>query len=49
MANPKVAQALEQAKKLVASLESYDENPLTHLSILKQTDLLRATLQEPMT
>lgn len=42
-----IAAALAQAKALVASLESYDGSEAQHLSLLKQTDRLRTTIEEP--
>lgn len=42
-----VPKALEQAKALVASLEAYDGSTLSHLSLLKQTDNVRVSLEEP--
>ncbi|KAJ4112452.1 hypothetical protein NW768_011611 [Fusarium equiseti] len=48
MVHPKAGKALEEAKKLVAQLESYDDNPVTHQAILKQTEAIRIAIQSPM-
>lgn len=48
MAHPKASKALEEAKKLVASLEAYEDNPASHQAVMKQVSHIRAELQEPM-
>src|SRR5688572_8787683 len=48
MVHPKAEKALEEAKKLVAQLESYDDNPVTHQAVLKQTEAVRIAIQSPM-
>lgn len=48
MANPKVSKALEEARKLVADLESYEDNPINHQAIIKQTERVRNAFQEPI-
>ncbi|KAF5659564.1 O-methyltransferase B [Fusarium heterosporum] len=48
MVHPKAEKALAEAKKLVAQLESYDDNPTAHQNILKQTELVRESIQTPM-
>ncbi|KAF5002024.1 hypothetical protein FGRMN_635 [Fusarium graminum] len=48
MIHPKAEKALAEAKKLVAQLESYDDDPTTHQKILKQTELVREAIQTPM-
>lgn len=48
MPDPSVAKALEEAKKLVAALEAYDEpNPANHLAVLAQANIVRNSLEEP--
>ncbi|KAM0327587.1 hypothetical protein ACHAQA_005880 [Verticillium albo-atrum] len=48
MTNPKVTKALEEARKLVADLEAYEDSPINHLAVIKQTDRVRVALQEPI-
>lgn len=48
MVHSKVSKALEEAKKLVASLEAYADNPASHQGVMKQVDKVRIELQEPM-
>lgn len=48
MVHPKVNKALEEAKKLVASLEAYEDSPASHQAVMKQADKVRTELQEPM-
>ncbi|KAF7550142.1 hypothetical protein G7Z17_g5913 [Cylindrodendrum hubeiense] len=48
MVHPKVSKALEEAKKLVADLEAYEDNPISHQSVIKQTERVRTALQEPI-
>ena len=48
MVHPKVSKALEEAKKLVASLEAYEDNPISHLAVMKQNEKVRTALQEPI-
>lgn len=42
-----VAKALEEAEKLVAALKAFDGTPTGHLDLLKQTETVRRTLEEP--
>ncbi|KAK7398538.1 hypothetical protein QQX98_012086 [Neonectria punicea] len=48
MVHPKVSKALEEARKLVADLESYEDNPVSHQAVIKQTERVRIALQEPI-
>lgn len=48
MVHPNVSKALEEARKLVAELEAYDDTPTSHLAALKQADRVRTSLQEPL-
>ncbi|KAH6886784.1 S-adenosyl-L-methionine-dependent methyltransferase [Thelonectria olida] len=48
MAHPKVSKALEEARKLVADLEAYEDNPISHQAVIKQTDRVRTALEEPI-
>ncbi|KAF4978070.1 hypothetical protein FZEAL_5496 [Fusarium zealandicum] len=48
MVHPKVSKALEEAKKLVADLEAYEDSAISHQAVIKQTERVRATLQEPI-
>ncbi|VUC26767.1 unnamed protein product [Clonostachys rosea] len=48
MTPPKVSRALEEARKLVADLEAYEDSPLNHQAVMKQTERVRTALQEPM-
>ncbi|KAH7133825.1 putative O-methyltransferase [Dactylonectria macrodidyma] len=48
MVHPKVSKALEEARKLVADLESYEDNPISHQNVIKQTKKVRTALQEPI-
>ncbi|RGP81051.1 hypothetical protein FLONG3_840 [Fusarium longipes] len=48
MVHPKAEKALEEARKLVAQLESYDDDPTTHQNVLKQTEAVRLAIQSPM-
>ncbi|KAH8685001.1 putative O-methyltransferase [Ilyonectria robusta] len=48
MVHPKVSKALEEAKKLVADLEAYEDNPISHQAVIKQTERVRTALQEPI-
>lgn len=43
-----VTMALEEAEKLVAALKGFDGTPAAHLGLLKQTDTVRRTLEEPV-
>lgn len=48
MVHPKVSSALDEARKLVASLEAYEDSPADHQAVMKQLGRVRARLQEPM-
>jgi len=48
MVSPSVSKALEEAKKLVADLEAYEDSPASHQAVMKQTDRVRTALQQPM-
>ncbi|PTD06629.1 O-methyltransferase afvC [Fusarium culmorum] len=48
MVHPKAEKALQEAKRLVAQLESYDDDPITHQNVLKQTEAVRLAIQSPM-
>ncbi|KOC08449.1 putative O-methyltransferase [Aspergillus flavus AF70] len=48
MVHPKVRKALEEARKLVADLESYEDGPINHQAVVKQTERVRIALQEPI-
>ncbi|KAK0383199.1 hypothetical protein NLU13_9112 [Sarocladium strictum] len=48
MVHPKVSKALEEAKKLVASLEAYEDSPASHQTVMKQVGRIRSELEEPM-
>lgn len=48
MVHPKAEKALEEAKKLVAQLESYEDDPISHQNVLKQTEAVRSAFQDPM-
>ena len=48
MVHPKVSKALEEARKLVAELESYEDNPINHQAVIKQTERVRTALEEPI-
>lgn len=48
MVHPKVRKALEEARKLVADLESYEDGPINHQAVVKQTERVRTALQEPI-
>ncbi|KLO83146.1 related to O-methyltransferase B [Fusarium fujikuroi] len=48
MVHPKAEKALEEAKKLVAQLESYEDDPINHQNVLKQTEAVRSAFQDPM-
>ncbi|KAK7425533.1 hypothetical protein QQZ08_007974 [Neonectria magnoliae] len=48
MVHPKVSKALVEARKLVADLESYEDNPVSHQAAIKQTERVRIALQEPI-
>ena len=48
MPDPSVAKALEEAKKLVATLEAYDDpSPVNHLAVLAQANNVRSALEGP--
>ena len=48
MVHPKVSKALEEAKKLVADLESYEDCAASHQAVMKQAERVRTSLQEPI-
>jgi hypothetical protein len=48
MVHPKAERALAEAKKLVAQLESYEDDPASHQNVLKQAELVRSAIQTPM-
>ncbi|KAM0336974.1 hypothetical protein ACHAPQ_003560 [Fusarium lateritium] len=48
MVHPKAEKALAEAKKLVAQLESYEDDPASHQNVLKQAELVRSAIQTPM-
>ncbi|GKU07081.1 sterigmatocystin 8-o-methyltransferase [Fusarium langsethiae] len=48
MVHPKAEKALKEARKLVAQLESYEDDPITHQNVLKQTEAVRLAIQFPM-
>ena len=48
MVNPKVSKALEEARKLVADLESYEDNLINHQAVVKQTERVRTALEQPI-
>jgi hypothetical protein len=48
MVHPKASKAFEAARKLVASLEAYEDSPASHQAVMKQVNRIRNELQEPM-
>ncbi|KAL6916601.1 hypothetical protein ACHAP8_006976 [Fusarium lateritium] len=48
MVHPRAEKALQEARKLVAQLEAYEDDPITHQSVLDQTEAVRLAIQSPM-
>ncbi|KAF4969959.1 hypothetical protein FSARC_2912 [Fusarium sarcochroum] len=48
MVHPKAEKALEEARKLVAQLEAYEDDPITQQNVIKQTERVRSAIQTPM-